>query len=133
MIAKILSFSKAKITVSSRVTPIDTFRNSHIFFSKGWVLKKLFPLVNLKADVMTCVSKDMVKQYRKIFKFTKQVCVYNIVKNNDSINKMREKVDHPWFKIKNNQIIVASGKLAQWKGFDDLIRSIKILEEKKLS
>ena len=130
IIAKIFSFSSAKITVSSRVTPIDTYRNSHIFFSKGWFLKKLFPLVNFKADVMTCVSKDMIKQYQKIFSYTKQVCVYNIVKNNDSIIKMQEKVDHPWFKNKNHQIIVASGKLAEWKGFDDLIRSIKILEKK---
>ena len=42
IIAKIFSFSSAKITVSSRVTPIDTYRNSHIFFSKGWFLKNYF-------------------------------------------------------------------------------------------
>ena len=133
VIAKILSFSKAKLTVSSRVTPIDTYRNSHILFSKGWFLKKLFPLVNSNADVMTCVSRDMIKQYRKIFRYTKQVCVYNIVKNKDSTKKMKEKVKHPWIKNKNHQLIVASGKLAEWKGFDVLIRSIKILEEKKLN
>ena len=45
---------------------------------------------------------------------------------------MQEKVDHPWFKNKNHQIIVASGKLAEWKGFDDLIRSIKYLRRKKI-
>ena len=38
VLASIFSFSKAKISVSSRVTPIDTYRNSNIF-SKGWFLK----------------------------------------------------------------------------------------------
>ena len=133
VLAKILSFSNAKVSVSSRVTPLDTYRNSNVFFSKGWFLKKLFPLVNSKADVLTCVSKDMVKQYRNIFNFTKQVSVYNIVKNTVSEKKMREKVNHPWFKNRKYQLIVASGKLAKWKGFDDLIRAVKILNEKKVN
>ena len=67
VLASIFSLSKAKISVSSRVTPIDTYRDSNMFFSKGWFLKIFFPLVNWRANVMTCVSKDMVKQYRKIF------------------------------------------------------------------
>ena len=133
VLAKIISFSKAKISVSSRVTPIDTYRNSDNLFSKGWFLKKFFPLVHLKADVMTCVAKDMVKQYRKMFKYTKQVGVYNIVQDKDSIIKMREKLNHRWFDKNKSQLIVASGKLAKWKGFDILINAAKILNEKKIN
>jgi glycosyltransferase involved in cell wall biosynthesis len=133
VLASILSFSKAKISTSSRVTPIDTYRNSNIIFSKGWFLKKLFPLVHWRSNVMTCVSKDMVKQYRQIFNYTKQVAVYNIVKTNDAKFEMKEKVIHKWFKKQKTQLIVASGNLAKWKGFDDLIKAASFLNKKKIN
>ena len=132
-LACIFTFSKSKISVSSRVTPIDTYRNSDKIFSKGWFLKILFPLVNWKADVMTCVSKDMINQYKKIFKNTKQVPVYNIVKTDEALTKMKNKITHKWYKTKNNKVIIAAGKLAKWKGFDDLIKAAKILVQKKIN
>ena len=132
-LACVFTFSKTKISVSSRVTPIDTYRNSEVFFSKGWFLKLLFPLVNWRADVMTCVSKDMVKQYKKIFKNTKQVPVYNIVKTDEAYIKMKEKINHKWYKTNKNNLIIASGNLAKWKGFDDLIKAFAILIKKKIN
>ena len=133
VIACIVTFSKAKISVSSRVTPYDTYRNLNNIFSKGWFLKKIFPIVNWRANVMTCVARDMVKQYKKIFPYTKQVYVYNIVLTKDATIKMKEKIDNKWFRKKKNQLIVASGTLASWKGFDDLINAINILVKKKIN
>lgn len=133
VIACLLTFSKAKISVSSRVTPYDTYRNLNIMFSKAWFLKKIFPIVNWRANVMTCVSKDMVKQYKKIFHYTKQVYAYNVVLSDEASLKMREKIDHKWFKHKKNHLIVAVGTLAYWKGFDDLINAISILIKKKVN
>lgn len=132
VLAKIISFSNAKISTSSRVTPIDTYKNFNMMFSKGWFLKKLFPLVHWKADVMTCVANDMVKQYKKIFKYTRQVGVYNIVQDKDSTIKMKQSLHDRWFKKDKSQIIVASGKLAKWKGFDLLINAAKYLDKKNL-
>jgi glycosyltransferase involved in cell wall biosynthesis len=133
IIASILTLSKAKISVSSRVTPYDTYRNLNVIFSKSWFLKKIFPLVNLRANALTCVSKDMVKQYKKIFYNTKQVYAYNIVLTNEAIEKMKEKVEHKWFKNKKTQMIVATGTLAEWKCFDDLIKAADILQKKKIN
>ena len=132
-LACLVTFSKAKISTSSRVTPIDTYKNSNIFFSKGWFLKKLFPLVHRRANVMTCVSKDMIKQYKKIFGKTKQVYAYNVIKTDEAKIKMKEKVNHLWFKSKKYQLIIASGTLAKWKGFDDLIKAANILSKKEIS
>ena len=80
---------------------------------------------------MTCVSKDMINQYQKIFGKTKQQYVYNIVKTAKSEIRIKEKVHHKWFKKKTHQIIVASGMLAEWKGFDDLIKAASILDKKR--
>ncbi len=130
VLACIITFSKAKLSVSSRVTPLDTYKNSNIIFSKHWFLKKMFPIVNLRANVLTCVSKDMVKQYKKIFPYSKQVSVYNIISTKDAYHKMKRKNIHKWFKDKKNQIIIAAGSLAKWKGFDDLVKSISIIDKK---
>jgi len=130
-LASIFSFSKAKISVSSRVTPFDTYKNANVIFSKGWFLKRFFPIVHWRANVMTCVSKDMINQYQKLFGKTKQKYVYNIVKTADAELKIKEKVYHKWFNKKSDQIIVASGMLAEWKGFDDLIKAASILDKQR--
>lgn len=125
LIAAILSGSRAKISGSSRVTPFDTY--SSVPFTKRWVLKWAARLVAHRADALTCVSQDMVAQYRQVFANARHVCVYNIVDQPAARVKRDEPVDDPWFATKDVPLVVAAGTLAPWKGFDDLIRAIGIL------
>ena len=58
--------------MSSRVTPYDTYKNKNKINLKVILTKIVnFYLYYLnfkrRADVLTCVSKDMVKQYQEIF------------------------------------------------------------------
>ena len=80
-----------------------------------------------RADALTCVSKDMVEQYRRVFDSPPHVCVYNIVDDRHSRLKMKEPVEHEWFLRKECPVIVAAGRLAPWKGFVDLIHATKKL------
>jgi len=57
--------SRVLISGSSRVTPFDTY--SKLPFTKRWFLKHLARLSFRRADVLSCVSKDMVDQYRQTF------------------------------------------------------------------
>ena len=129
LIAAILTRSTAKISCSSRVTPYDTYSN--ILFSKRWFFKQLNKMVMWRADVLSCVSIDMAKQYEDVFHKPTHVCVYNIVDTRYSRKKMTEFVEHEWYKHKDYPIIVAAGKLAPWKGFKDLIYAIKELSRKR--
>ncbi len=122
LLASIFSFSKAKISGSSRVTPFDTYSN--ILFSKGWILKQLSKLLMWKASVLSCVSKDMVSQYREVFTNSPHICIYNIVDDIESRKKMYLPQSHPWLSNKKCPVIVGAGKLAEWKGFDNLINAI---------
>ncbi len=126
LIAALLTGSKAKISGSSRVTPFDTYSNTP--FTKRWVLKQLARFVMRRADALTCVSQDMVGQYRKVFASPPHVCVYNIVDDAYSRNRMREPVDHPWLCDKPMPVLVAAGRLASWKGFADLIEAVALLK-----
>ncbi len=129
LLAALIARSKVKITGSSRVTPFDTYSNNPL--TKRWVLKVLIQLVMRRANVLTCVSKDMVKQYRKIFPNAPHSCVYNIVDDKYSRMRMLEDVDHPWLLNNENKIVIAAGRLAPWKGFDDLVNAFYLLKENK--
>jgi len=129
LMAAILSDSKAKISGSSRVTPFDTY--SSTLFSKRWILKQLARSVMWRANALTCVSKDMVDQYRKVFRNPPHVCVYNIVDDRQSRLRLMERVEHPWLTNKTVPVLVAAGRLAEWKGFADLINAFRILRQNR--
>jgi len=129
LLAALISGSKAKISGSSRVTPFDTYSN--VPFTKRWVLKQFMRALMSRADALTCVSKDMVDQYRTVFKLPPHVCVYNIVEDSHSKKKLSEPVDDEWFLDKSEPILVAAGRLAPWKGFPDLILAMKELTKSR--
>ena len=119
LISAILTNSQAKISCSSRVTPYDTYINKN--FIKGFLLKILNKIFAHRANVLTCVSKGMVSQYKNLFPELDYKCVYNIVDTYSS-NKTKE-IKNEWLNNKYIKIISA-GKLAEWKGFEYLIRSM---------
>jgi len=129
LISSFLARSKAKISCSSRVTPYDVYSNN--FFSKGFVMKILMKLFMNKANVLSCVSKDMVSQYQRVLGSKKHICIYNIVKDGDSMNLMFEKTNHKWLNEKKEPVIIAAGMLEKWKGFEDLILAFNMLLKKK--
>lgn len=123
--AAIVARSGARISGSSRVTPFDTYSDKP--FTKRWLLKWMARAVAWRADALTCVSRDMVDQYRQVFKRAKHVCVYNIVDQPATRAKIAAPVDDPWLVDKTLPVVVGAGTLAPWKGFDDLIRAVGIL------
>jgi glycosyltransferase involved in cell wall biosynthesis len=121
--AAIAARSRARISGSSRVTPFDTYRGSF----KRRALEYCARAVAWRADALTCVSEDMVLQYRQIFPRARHVCVYNIVDEPRARARAAEPVDDPWFAEDAPPVIVAAGALAPWKGFGDLIDAVAIL------
>lgn len=128
LIAAILTKSPVKISGSSRVTPFDTYSNN--VFSKRWLLKKIASKVMPRANSLTCVSKEMVTQYNEVFNNPPHKCIYNIIVDSESQKRMLEPLNHPWIKNKKIPLLVAAGKLAPWKGFEDLIYAFKELDHK---
>lgn len=124
----ILAGSRAKISGSSRVTPFDTYSSTP--FTKRWVLKQAMRALSSRADVLTCVSQDMVDQYREVFRDPPHVCVYNIVDEPGARARMVEPVDDDWFTAKTVPVVVGAGSLEHWKGFGDLIDAVGLLRDR---
>ncbi|CAJ0888538.1 hypothetical protein AMST5_03886 [freshwater sediment metagenome] len=136
LLSALLSRSAAKISCSSRVSPIDTHTQrfgaySDVPFSKRWFLKQVMKIVMPRADVLTCVSIDMAKEYRKHFKNSRHVAVYNIVVDAMSLARMEEDIDDEWFAEKKVPVIVAAGTLARRKGFAELIQAFSQVRRKR--
>lgn len=129
LLAALISGSKAKISGSSRVTPFDTYSDQR--FSKRWILKQITRAVMWRADVLSCVSKDMVEQYQQVFTSPPHVDIYNIVDDKRSRQRMSEPLDHSWATDKQVPLLVAAGRLAPWKGFTDLIRATKLVSQRR--
>lgn len=123
--AAIISRSKSRFSCSSRVTPFDTY--SSVLLSKRWILKQLMRIVMWRADVLSCVSKEMVSQYQQIFINSRHTYIYNIVADPSFNKRMNEDIDHPWLNDKSIPVLVAAGRLASWKGFADLIDAFSIV------
>jgi glycosyltransferase involved in cell wall biosynthesis len=125
LMAALISRSNAKISCSSRVTPFDTYSN--VPFSKRWILKQFMRILMPRANAMTCVSEDMVEQYRQVFKSPPHVCVYNIIGDSQTQSKIDEEVIEDWLVNKTEPVIVGAGSLELWKGFSDLILAMNEL------
>ena len=119
LICAVLTKSKSKISCSSRVTPYDTYLKKN--FLKSFLLRILNKIFSKRANVLTCVSKGMVAQYKNIFPNLKYNCVYNIVESGPLCEQ--EEIKNEWF---NNRYvkIIAAGRLAEWKGFEYLIQAM---------
>lgn len=128
LFSAILAGSSAKISGSSRVTPFDTYSTKP--FTKRWFLKQFMRAVAWRADALTCVSEDMVLQYREVFRNPPHVCVYNIVDDPASRAKLLEPLDDPWFVDKEMPVVVAAGMLAPWKGFEELLTAFGLLRDR---
>lgn len=130
-LAALLSGSRAKMSASSRVTPFDTYSNA--IFSKKWILKQLSRLLWRRVDVLTCVSEDMVGQYRNVFGLTRHSAIYNVIVDEDLHRKKEENVDHPWFADKEVPLIISAGRLAPEKRFADMIEAMRIVNDRRFA
>ncbi|MDP8912654.1 MAG: glycosyltransferase [Pseudomonadota bacterium] len=134
LLAAIVTRSRAKISGSSRVLPVDAFGHdgpySNRRFSRKWIFKQLAKCLMWRADALTCVSEDMVGEYRKLFKNAPHVCVHNIIVDEASKLRMAEPVDHEWFVKKDVPIVAAAGTLTTRKGFVDLVRAVGRLKDR---
>ena len=126
LLTAVAARSTARISGSSRVTPFDTY--STRVLSKRWILKHLSRLSFRRADALTCVSKDMVAQYRTVFgDAAPHSAVYNIVDDAASRARRAEPVDEPWLLDQQGPVVIAAGSLQPWKGFGDLIEAFALV------
>ncbi len=133
LLAALLSGSRAKISGSSRVLPVDALGHdgpySNTPLTKKWVFKQVTRALMRRADALTCVSEDMLAEYKKLFPRGPHQCVYNIVVDDRSRERMREPVDLPWFAPGALPVVTSAGTLTQRKGWADLLRAIGHLRD----
>lgn len=130
LLAAILTRTRAKITASSRISPETVY--SEKFFSRGWLLKKFVKSVMYRADVWSCVSKDLAEKYQLLFPEKKIEYIYNVIDDEKSRLRLKDAVEHPWFDERVSNICITAGTLHERKGLFYLISAISLLDKKGL-
>lgn len=115
--------SKAKISVSFRLSATRVYSGKYL--SKSWLMQKALGLVYRKADILACVSKDMAKEYNKMYKTEKFTSVYNVIVDSESKQRMKEAVDEAWLINKTTPVVISAGTLTKRKGCHILIMAMK--------
>lgn len=128
LMTAVLAGSNAKISGSSRVSPLTTFSNTP--FTKKWVLKNALRSLFWRADALTCVSKDMVKQFHQVFDKPPHVDVYNIINDASARERIAEPIEEPWLTDKKLPVLVAAGTLTWRKNFGLLIDAVALLKQR---
>lgn len=127
-LATILARSKTKLSASSRITPYRVYSNQ--VFSKKWILKQMSILLRKRIDALVCVSEDMIKEYEALLGSSRYQCIYNVISDVDTPLRMSEPVDDPWLNDISIPVVISAGTLSRRKGFGDLIRSMKLVNQR---
>ncbi len=134
LLAAIATRSRAKISGSSRVFPLDDTGHTGPYstspFTRQWAFMQVTRAVAWRADAWTCVSDDLTRAYRDLFGSDKFVRVYNIIVDQPSLERMKEPVEHSWFADRQIPVVTSAGTLTLRKGFPDLIRAIRLLHDR---
>lgn len=131
-VAAIVTFSSTVIAGSSRVTPFDTYSDK--WFSKKWFLKKIVRATAWRQNLMTCVSRGTVEEYRVVLPEISYEVVHNIILTSETKNLVSAPLSDPWLPDKDEHkpnkvipVVITAGSLEPWKGVDTLVRAIGIL------
>jgi glycosyltransferase involved in cell wall biosynthesis len=130
ILACLFSFSKAKISGSSRVPPLDSDSYSERLFTKGWLMKLLMKSVMWRANALTCVSRDLVPLYHSTLNTNKHCFAYNIIKTPYNLSRANQDISHVWFSYGKVPVVVSAGALHPAKGCFDLVRAISLVRSR---
>jgi glycosyltransferase involved in cell wall biosynthesis len=130
ILAKILTRSIVKISVSCRVSPNLWAHKSDV---KNRILRFLVASLYSQASLRVMLSNEMADDYSKIFKLERDKL--SIIHNPAyaTLNKKYNFESHPWLIKKNIPVIIGVGNLSTIKGFDVLILAVfKVLTVREI-
>ena len=86
------------------------------------------------ADQIVAVSKGVAQDLIKIgLPHQKVHAIYNPIITTDLLEKLKEKLNHPWFLPEQPPVIIGVGRLTKQKDFSTLIHAFAQVKKQKLS
>ena len=122
IIAKIISRSPVKLIIRQA-----------IYYKLSSARIKIFleSILYKKADKIIAISKGVKNSLRETMKIPEQKIkvIYNPVFAPSIIEKSKKEVNHPYFRNKQDKVILGAGRLSRQKDFSTLIRAFNKLRK----
>jgi glycosyltransferase involved in cell wall biosynthesis len=116
-----------------RIKIISRSNSSPSGWNHNFIKKIIYKKIINMADLIITNSKDFKKQMDKIFDI-KSVCIYNPLNKIEIISKSKTKSDFNFFNNKKKELkIINIGRLTEQKDQLTLLKSAKVLNEKKIN
>ena len=93
-------------------------------------MKPLSSFSQSRIDLITCVSKDIINQYKALLKNCRYKCVHNIFIDNFPERLKLEAVENPSLANKKKPVFIVTGMLEKWKGLDTFLKAFAKLNER---
>jgi len=128
-ITDILINSDTKVTLR---VPVTLSNERYYTNPKG--IEHLFPIVTKyvysKSESIIAISNGVKSDTMKTFDISGSniKTIYNPAVTDDIFDKMKEPVEHPFFK-EENKVFIAVGRLVEQKGFNTLINAFESVEK----
>lgn len=126
LMARFLGKIKTKVIISERISTF-IYEGYLINFLRSLVIRYVYP----KANFIILNSNDIAKNLIDSYGITKKKIsvIYNPIDINLIHKKANKSLKYHWYQ-KNEDIIIAIGRLCEQKGFSYLIKAISILTKK---
>lgn len=135
LLAKFFSGKKFNFIIVEQTTPSRLWITARSFFHKSisylllpYLLRFFYP----KAEAIVCVSEGIKKDHCKFINSLNKIrVIYNPVVEENIYKLAEQKISHIWFKDKKTPVILTMGRLVKAKDYPVLLRSFKLVLEKK--
>ncbi|PMK12101.1 glycosyltransferase [Vibrio splendidus] len=124
-----LSSPNTPIAISSRVSPVLFPVFSDKILSKPWIMKVLMKYVSKRANLHSCVSTGLTKEYISQLNNNKICTVYNIVVTRENEISLEEDLDLGDYISKSDHVFMTVGRLTYEKGYDVVLKAMSKLKE----
>jgi glycosyltransferase involved in cell wall biosynthesis len=124
LLAKLVSGVRCRVIVSERYALSFSFEGRFTEFLRSCAIRLFYR----RADVIVTNSEAMAEEFRQIYSIPGGSLA--VIHNPLDIKRVRslgkEEASHPWFHV-GVPVITSSGRLTRQKGFDTLLKALKML------
>lgn len=129
ILANLFCKMKFNVLISERNYPSEYLSKARLRYLKKWLTMFTYRRANKIIAVSKSINRRLVEDYGVESERVKTI--YNPLLLKQIKVKSQEKVEHPFFRDEDAQVIIGVGRLAEQKRFDNLLKAFSLVRKEQ--